>query len=492
MSASTVEVFYSSRRVASHVRSFVRHGAHHRSRPHARVPPPPRAVDAVAHRGLGREDRAVGCCARGGDPGAPAPPRAGLSLRPRHHPPGRPLRRRALRGGLCAGPCHGARTPTSRSSRSSPTTSTASRFPREPHSVPIPITATSAVAPTTAERRVTMLTHPTTEGLLALEAHGHGPGLRRTTGPSRLRGARLRRTPGAARRPGGHRAGEPTNGPPPASRRSSRPRPPSKTSTSAASGDSTAPRSSPWPTPTASSTTRRSLIVGPTGVGKTYLACALAHAAIRHGHTALYLRAPRMFDEIAIARADGRLARLMATWARVGVLVIDDFLLRPLSPDQAADLLEVIEDRCGLRSTIITCQLPVDSGTRPSATPPSPTPCSTACSRRRTASSCMASRFVVHSHPHPKGRPKRPQRPLTASPAGGHRRAKREHRPPRCPSARQPRPLRGPRRRSNRRGGPIHRGLVQGKRVGEHRSRQARMSMTDFPLETDEEVSVRE
>jgi DNA replication protein DnaC len=102
------------------------------------------------------------------------------------------------------------------------------------------------------------------------------------------------------------------------------------------------------------------LIVGPTGSGKTYLACALAHGAIRHGHSALYVRAPRLFDEIAIARADGRLARLMATWARVGVLVLDDLLLRPLGPDQAADLLEVVEDRCGLRSTVVTSQLPVD------------------------------------------------------------------------------------------------------------------------------------
>src|SRR5579863_7921992 len=65
------------------------------------------------------------------------------------------------------------------------------------------------------------------------------------------------------------------------------------------------------------------VIVGPTGVGKTYLACALAHSAIRHGHTALYLRAPRMFDDLTIARADGRLSRLMASWARVGILVVD-------------------------------------------------------------------------------------------------------------------------------------------------------------------------
>jgi DNA replication protein DnaC len=104
---------------------------------------------------------------------------------------------------------------------------------------------------------------------------------------------------------------------------------------------------------------RAVVITGPTGSGKTYLACALAHAAIRNGHTALYQRAPRMLDELAIARGDGRLARLFAAWARISVLVIDDLLLRPLTPDQAADLLEVIEDRAGLRATIVTSQLPV-------------------------------------------------------------------------------------------------------------------------------------
>jgi len=101
------------------------------------------------------------------------------------------------------------------------------------------------------------------------------------------------------------------------------------------------------------------LIVGPTGCGTTYLGCALAHAAIRHGHSALYLRGPRMLDDLTIARADGRLARLLAGWARIDVLLIDDLVLRPLSPDQAADLLEVIEDRSQLRSTIVTSQLPV-------------------------------------------------------------------------------------------------------------------------------------
>lgn len=100
-------------------------------------------------------------------------------------------------------------------------------------------------------------------------------------------------------------------------------------------------------------------IVGATGTGKTFLACALANAAVRKGHSALYLRYGRMLDELAIARVDGRFGRLVASWARIEVLVLDDFLLRPLTADQAADTLEVIEDRAGLRSTIVASQLPI-------------------------------------------------------------------------------------------------------------------------------------
>ncbi len=103
------------------------------------------------------------------------------------------------------------------------------------------------------------------------------------------------------------------------------------------------------------------LVTGATGAGKTYLACALANSAIRHGHSALYVRAPRLFEDLAIARADGRLMKVMASFARVEVIVIDDLFLRPLDQQQAADLLEVIEDRHQLRSTIAASQLPVTS-----------------------------------------------------------------------------------------------------------------------------------
>lgn len=101
------------------------------------------------------------------------------------------------------------------------------------------------------------------------------------------------------------------------------------------------------------------LVIGATGLGKTYVACALAEAAIRKGHTALYLRFPRMVDELAVARVDGRLPRLLAAWARIDLLVLDDFAMQPLSSQQSADLLEVIEDRSQRRSTIVTSQMPV-------------------------------------------------------------------------------------------------------------------------------------
>jgi DNA replication protein DnaC len=100
------------------------------------------------------------------------------------------------------------------------------------------------------------------------------------------------------------------------------------------------------------------LITGMTGTGKSYLACALAHQACRKGHRAVYRRAPRFFDELKLARADGTYARLLARLARIDVLVIDDFAVAPVTDQQRSDLLEVLEDRYGVRSTVVTSQLP--------------------------------------------------------------------------------------------------------------------------------------
>jgi len=103
------------------------------------------------------------------------------------------------------------------------------------------------------------------------------------------------------------------------------------------------------------------LITGATGCGKSFLSCALTNAAVRHGHTALYVRAPRLLDDLAVTRGDGRYQLLLRQLARVSLLVIDDFLLTPATVEQARDLLEVIEDRSQLRSTLVASQLPVES-----------------------------------------------------------------------------------------------------------------------------------
>ena len=100
------------------------------------------------------------------------------------------------------------------------------------------------------------------------------------------------------------------------------------------------------------------LITGATGTGKTFVACALAHQACRQGYRALYWRVSRLFHALAIARADGTYTRLLAKLARVDVLLLDDFGLVPLQEPERRDLLEILEDRYGTRSTIITSQVP--------------------------------------------------------------------------------------------------------------------------------------
>jgi DNA replication protein DnaC len=99
-------------------------------------------------------------------------------------------------------------------------------------------------------------------------------------------------------------------------------------------------------------------ITGPTGVGKTWLACALAQSACRRGLRALYMRLPRLFQELEIARADGSYRKLLHKYSQVDLLVLDDWGLTPPAPENLRDLLEIMDDRYGTRSTLITSQLP--------------------------------------------------------------------------------------------------------------------------------------
>jgi DNA replication protein DnaC len=104
---------------------------------------------------------------------------------------------------------------------------------------------------------------------------------------------------------------------------------------------------------------RNLLITGATGCGKTWLACALAHQAVRSGFSALYVRAARLFDELQVAHGDGSFSRRLTQLAKLDVLVIDDFALSPIGAAERNDLLELLDDRVGTRSTIITSQLPL-------------------------------------------------------------------------------------------------------------------------------------
>jgi len=106
---------------------------------------------------------------------------------------------------------------------------------------------------------------------------------------------------------------------------------------------------------------RRSLLItGPCGVGKSWLACALGHKACREDFSVLYHRMPRLFMALALARGDGRYARLLRAVARVDLLILDDWGTQQLTVEQRRDLLEIVEDRYDVRSLLITSQLPID------------------------------------------------------------------------------------------------------------------------------------
>src|SRR4029077_561903 len=101
-------------------------------------------------------------------------------------------------------------------------------------------------------------------------------------------------------------------------------------------------------------------IIGKTGLGKSWIACALGHKSCRDDRSVLYHRVPRLFDALAIARGDGRHARRLKTLSRVDLLILDDWGLVPVTLDQARDLLEVLDDRHGRGSTIVTTHLPIE------------------------------------------------------------------------------------------------------------------------------------
>jgi len=103
------------------------------------------------------------------------------------------------------------------------------------------------------------------------------------------------------------------------------------------------------------------LITGPTGVGKSYLACALAQKACRQGCRTLYFRLPRLLQELTMARGDGRYAKMLINLAKNDLLVIDDWGLGPLDDHGRRDILEILEDRHNIRSTIVTSQLPLNN-----------------------------------------------------------------------------------------------------------------------------------
>ncbi|HNC51120.1 MAG TPA: ATP-binding protein, partial [Accumulibacter sp.] len=102
------------------------------------------------------------------------------------------------------------------------------------------------------------------------------------------------------------------------------------------------------------------VLTGATGCGKTWLACALGNAACRQGLSVAYLRTPRLFEELRLAHGDGSFGKRLSALAKTDLILLDDWAIAPLSQSERNDLLEVLDDRVGARSTLMTSQLPPD------------------------------------------------------------------------------------------------------------------------------------
>jgi DNA replication protein DnaC len=102
------------------------------------------------------------------------------------------------------------------------------------------------------------------------------------------------------------------------------------------------------------------LLTGPTGVGKSWLACALAQHACRRGHSALYLRVPRLAEQLRVLHGSGSFGKWLIALAKTEVVILDDWGVASLDPATRSDLLEIIDDRAAHKATIITTQLPVE------------------------------------------------------------------------------------------------------------------------------------
>jgi hypothetical protein len=127
---------------------------------------------------------------------------------------------------------------------------------------------------------------------------------------------------------------------------------------------------------------------GPTGSGKSWLACALGQQACRQGLSVRYERVPRLLENLRLARGDGSLGKKLQYLAKIELLILDDFGLKPLTATEKHDLLELIEDRHALRSTLVTSQLPIKPGTSTWASPPWRMRCWIASYTTRIAWSC--------------------------------------------------------------------------------------------------------